>query len=445
MLPKFCPSFPNSIEAAPMTQAQIANTFWRGTKIRFREPIDAAVGVPVGLDTMDGARLRGAYWTPGNNPAPKVAVIAAHPRVDFTEHHAFPALLRAGYGCMGANMRSLNNDMDCLHEKLLLDIAAYMVWLKEHGAEKIILLGNSGGGSLFSFYQSQAKTAPEERIKFSPGGRRTQLEQAELIPGDAMIYMAAHAGQGLIINQVIDASVLDEGDPFKTDPGLDMYDPGNGFKPAPGWTQYTPEFVTRYRQAQLDRVRRIDGIAHELLAAATAAAETHGAESFADLPREVRRHVLHQEAFEPVMVIYRTLANLNYSDNSLDPSQRAYGSLISPRPDIKNFQRAGFARVMTPDGWLSTWSGLSSNANIEKTGWAVTEPAVVIQAGRDLDVYPQAHARKILAAVASTDLEHWEFPDALHYFEDGEGEAGNASLNALMARLVPWVQKRFPI
>ncbi|MFP6746186.1 MAG: hypothetical protein VCD66_01110 [Alphaproteobacteria bacterium] len=165
-----------------MTQAQIANTFWRGTKIRFREPIDAAVGVPVGLDTMDGARLRGAYWTPGNNPAPKVAVIAAHPRVDFTEHHAFPALLRAGYGCMGANMRSLNNDMDCLHEKLLLDIAAYMVWLKEHGAEKIILLGNSGGGSLFSFYQSQAKTAPEERIKFSPGGRRTQLEQAELIP-----------------------------------------------------------------------------------------------------------------------------------------------------------------------------------------------------------------------------------------------------------------------
>ncbi len=428
-----------------MNQVQIPNTFWRGTKIRFREPIGDAIGVPLGLDAMDGARVRGAYWTPGNNPAPRVAVIAAHPRVDFTEHHAFPALLRAGYGCMGANMRSLNNDADCLHEKLVLDIAAYMTWLKEHGAEKIILLGNSGGGSLFSFYQSQAKAPPEQRITHSPGGRRTQLEKAELIPGDAMIYMAAHAGQGLIINHVIDGSVLDENDPFKTDPDLDMYDPRNGFKPAPEWTEYSDGFIARYRQAQLERVRRIDAIAREFLAAAAAAAQSHGAETFADLPEAERRGVLHQEAFEPVMVIYRTLANLTYTDNRLDPSQRAYGSLISPRPDIKNFQRAGFARIMTPEGWLSTWSGLSSNANIEKTGWAVTEPAVVIQAGRDLDVYPQTHAAKILGAVASTDLEHWEFPDALHYFEDGEGQGGNASLNALMARLVPWVQARFQL
>ena len=51
--------------------------------------------------------------------------LRAHPRVfDFSEHHAFPDLLDAGYGCMGANLRNLNNDSDCLHEKLLVDIAA---------------------------------------------------------------------------------------------------------------------------------------------------------------------------------------------------------------------------------------------------------------------------------------------------------------------------------
>ncbi len=428
-----------------MKQPKLGNTFWRGTKIRFREPVDGVRGQPVGLDTIDGARVRGVYWTPEANTAPKVAVIAGHPRVDFTEHHSFPALLRAGYGCMGANMRSLNNDADCLHEKLVLDIGAYMTWLKEHGAERIVLLGNSGGGSLFSFYQAQAKLPPGNRIKHSPGGRRTLLEKAELIPGDAMIYMAAHAGQGLIINEVIDPSVVDEADPFKTDPDLDMYDPRNGFRPAPEWSRYSEEFVARYRQAQLDRVHRIDTIAHEYIYAAAAAAKTHGADTFDDLPAETQRHILQQEAFEPVMVVYRTLANLHYTDNRLDPSNRAYGSLISPRPDVKNFQRVGFARIMTPDGWLSTWSGLSSNANIENTGPSVTEPAVVIEAGRDLDVYPKAHGQKILASVASKDLEHWTFPNALHYFEDGEGESGNKALNEMMVRLVPWVQERFPL
>lgn len=428
-----------------MTVPKLTNKFWRGFKIRFREATDDVAVRPIGLDTLDGARVRGAYWTPKDSPAPKVAVIAAHPRVDFTEHHTFPALLRAGYGCMGANMRSLNNDADCLHEKLVIDIGAYMTWLKEHGTEKIILLGNSGGGSLFSFYQSQAKAAPKDRIQQTPGGRRTLLEKADLIPGDAMIYMAAHAGQGLIINEVIDPSVLDEGDPFKTDPELDMYDPCNGFKPAPEWSEYAPEFVTRYRQGQRDRVRRIDAIARDLLAAQARAAALHGAETFDELPIDVRRDALQREAFEAVMVIYRTLANLNYTDRRLDPSSRAYGSLISLRPDIKNFQRAGFARILTPDGWLSTWSGLSSNANIEKTGAAVTVPAVVIEAGRDLDVYPKAHGQRILNSIASADREHWTFPNALHYFEDGEGDTPNASLNDLMARLVPWVQERFPL
>jgi hypothetical protein len=428
-----------------MTLRLLSKTYWRGTQIRFREPVDDVVGLPVGLSAADGARIRGVFWAPKSNPNPKVAIIAAHPRVDFTEHHAFPAFLKAGYGCMGANLRTLNNDADCLHEKLVVDIAAYMAWLKEHGAEKIVLLGNSGGGSLFSFYQSEAKKMPAERTRHSPGGRRTFLEKAELIPGDALIFMATHAGQGLIINEVIDPAVIDESDPLKSDPDLDMYDPRNGFKPPPEWSHYAPEFVARYRQAQLDRVHRIDAIAHDMIAQAAAAADAHGAESFSDLPAEIQRKVQQQEAFEPVMVVYRTLANLHYADNRLDPSPRDYGSLISPRPDLMNFQRMGFARVVTPDGWLSTWSGLSSNANVAKTGPSVSEPVVVIQAGRDLDVYPKTHSKVIFNAISSADKEYWDFPKALHYFEPEDDANDNASLDALMAKLVPWVAARFPL
>ena len=48
-------------------------------------------------------------------------------------------------------------------------------------------------------------------------------------------------------------------------------------------------------------------------------------------------------------------------------------------------------------------------------------------------------------ALASTDKTYLDFPDALHYFEPGEGEADNAGTLAQMAQLVPWLQARVPL
>jgi hypothetical protein len=278
-----------------------------------------------------------------------------------------------------------------------------------------------------------------------PDGRPTFLERTEMIPGDGIVFMAAHAGQGRIMNEVIDPSVADESDPLQTDPALDMYDPANGFQPPPEWSRYAPDFVARYRAAQLDRVRRIDARARELIADAADAARVRESDTFAGLSSSAQREILRREAFEPMLLVYRTMANLHYVDNSLDPSQRGYGSLLSPRPDLMNFQRLGFARVVTPQGWLSTWSGLSSNADISRTGSAVTEPAVVVNAGRDLDVYPKSHSRLIFDTIRSDDKQYWNFDEALHYFEPDEGEEGNPSLDALTTKLVPWIEERFPI
>ena len=132
-------------------------------------------------------------------------------------------------------------------------------------------------------------------------------------------------------------------------------------------------------------------------------------------------------------------------DPTLDPSNRGYGCLLSERPDLMNFQLTGFGRVQTPDAWLSTWSGLSSNANLLKNGHTITEPVVVVNAGRDMDVYPQTHSRAIFDALASQDKTYVNFPDALHYFEPGEGEADNAGALAQMALLLPWLQARVPL
>ena len=81
-------------------------------------------------------------------------------------------MLGAGIGCLGANTRNPNNDADTEHESLLLDVAACVLWLKrERGAEHVILLGNSGGGSLAAFYQAEARLPPAQRLGRTPHER----------------------------------------------------------------------------------------------------------------------------------------------------------------------------------------------------------------------------------------------------------------------------------
>lgn len=430
-----------------MSLRLLSKTYWRGSWVRFREPVeDFAQPAQATVYAHDGTQVRGLYWTPRSNPRPRVAVLAAHPRVDFTQHYAFPALLRAGYGCLGGNVRTLGNDSTCVHEQIILDVAAYVRWLKEErGVEKVVWLGNSGGGSLGGLYQAQAKASAGARIAFTPGGRPTALRDAVMPPFDAMMITAAHSGQGQIMNEVIDPSVVDESDPLLTNPELDMYDPANGFRPAPQWSRYDPAFVQRYRKAQLERVARIDARAHALIAQQRDAEGICSDPAFDTLPPARQRAVLQRAAFQPVMVIYRTMANPNYVDNTLDPSNRGYGCLLSDRPDLMNFQLTGFGRVQTPDAWLSTWSGLSSNANLLRNGHAITEPVVVVNAGRDLDVYPQAHSRAIFDALASKDKTYLDFPEQLHYFEPDAGEADNAGALAQLAQLLPWLQERAPL
>lgn len=290
-------------------------------------------------------------------------MIAAHPRVDFSQHYSFPALLRAGYACVGANLRSINNDLNCVHEQLLLDLAAYVRWLREDcGVEQVVWLGNSGGGALGCFYQQQAVARPAERLRQTPAGRPVALADVAMPPFDAMMICAAHTGQGLVLNETIDPAVVDEHNPMLGDASLDMYDPANGFVPAPQWTRYDAEFIARYRRKQLERVARIDALAHALIAERSRGERLCQLPGFDNAPRHLQRVAMQQAAFTPVMLTYRTMANPHYVDNSIDPSERGYGSLLSVRPDIMNFQLPGFGRLQTPDAWLSTWSGLSSRA-----------------------------------------------------------------------------------
>lgn len=421
----------------------VSKTYWGGAPYNFKKKPDADVE-PLILKAADFREFSGLYWTPKNHPKPRVAVVCMHPRVDFTRHYTFPRLLAAGIGCLGANTRNPNNDTDTIHEDIILDVAACVRFLKGHrGVEKVILVGNSGGGSLNAFFQAQARKPAKDRLLTTPGGLLTKLQTADMVPADGLVYLSAHRGEGHIMNQCIDPSVVDEHAPLATDVSLDMYASENGFRPPPQWSEYSAEFVTRYRAAQIARVRRIDAIAREHIGDVERAKELSASEAFKKWPAARQQDVERRKHFQQVMVIHRTMANLNYTDNKLDPSPREYGGLLSERPDLMNMQLLGFGRIATPHAWLSTWSGVSSHGDLVDNVRQIDEPTLVVNAGRDREIYPNTDAKPIFDAVASKDKTFLELPNARHYFEPDFGQKDAPDVEALMDRVVPWMAERF--
>jgi pimeloyl-ACP methyl ester carboxylesterase len=421
----------------------VSKTYWSGMPFWFRRAPENANVETLALRTHDLRQIRALCWTRADRAAPKVGVVIIHPRVDFSHHYAVPRLVAAGFAVLAASTRHVNNDLMAEHEEMVLDVAACVRFLREKkGVDKVVLLGNSGGGSLVAFYQAQAELPPASRLVRSPGGGPTHFEGAPMTPADAMVYVAAHRGQGRVLLDCIDPSVVDEADPTKTDAALDMYDTNNGFLEPPTWSTYDDAFVRRYLAAQTERVQRLDAIARAHIARRDHATAESQAPGFAERPFRERQAVDKRRAAEPVMVVYRTMANLNHVTQALDPSARDYGSLLSERPDLMNHAALGFARTVTPRAWLSTWSGLSSNADLVANVGRISASSLFVYAGRDREIYLGADIQPTFAAARAKDKELVRIADARHYFEPEPGEKHAPHVEELMNAVVPWIEER---
>lgn len=365
----------------------------------------------VRLVSPDGALVRGVLWTPPAGTAWKTAVILSHPRGDFSVHYACPLLAAAGYAVLGFGTRYMNNDTDCLHEACITDVQTAHAEMVRRGAEAVVLLGNSGGGSLMA------------------------MANAELGIGDGWVGVAAHPGEGVFMLQVIDPSVADEGDPFSTVPELDMYHPDNGWRPWPEPCSYDPSWLATYRDAQRARVARLDAIAEASIADARSARA--GLRDF-DVSTDVLnyRELRRRAVFTKYLTIYRTLADPAYLDLSIDADDRAMGSLFAfPDPFDANYGRGGLARTMTARGWLSTWSGLSSGAKLAATMPNVTVPTLLVHPTADTEIRLW-QAKEIVEAAGADDVTYIEMKGALHYLEGDRPEA--------MRHVADWLALRFP-
>lgn len=388
------------------------------------------------LRTADDAATTGSLYTAGRCDT---VVCLMHPREFFACHYLIPDIVAAGYAAWSQSPRSVGNDLRLEHEFALYDVATGLAFLREVGFRRIVLLGNSGGSGLYSFYVQQSRARPEARIEKTPGGRATKLAQLEMPQVDGVVFLAPHPGQGALLMNAIDPSILDESDPFSVEHSLNPFDPRNGFAKPPTSSQYAPDFVTRFRAAQVDRVKRLDTAARNMIAERLAArrATKSGGLAGAELVQS-RRKGAHTQ----IMTVWRTDADLRCFDLSLDPSDRAYGSLWGKDPYASNYGSVGFARLCSPESWLSTWSGLSSNAVLSKTAGAITQPTLLVEYTGDQACFPSIIG-SIFENIGSSDKRHERVRGDHHGRPLVPGEEAGRAVAA--RHIQGWLREKFPV
>jgi pimeloyl-ACP methyl ester carboxylesterase len=318
---------------------------------------------------------------------PKVAMIATHYQIDFSEHYLADYMATRGIGFLGWNTRFRGFESNFVLDHALVDIGVGVRWLREvQGVDTVVLLGNSGGGSLMAAYQGRAA-------------------DPNIPPADGYVSSAAHPGRPDVLTSWMDAAVVDENDPVATDPDLDLFNEHNG-------PPYSPEFVARYRGAQVARNHAITDWAQTELKRVRAA-------GFSDRPFSVMR----------------TWADPRMVDPGLEPTKRQPNMCYAGVPAKANRSAYGIAAACTLRNWLGMWSLREAQTRAEPHLAGITCPALVINAEADTGVFP-SDARRIYDALASTDKAQVSI-DTDHYFTTPGARTEQADT------IARWITKRW--
>ena len=328
-----------------------------------------------------GHPCQGIYTTP-KGTRPKTAFIATHYNVDFSEHYIAPYLAARGFGFLGWNTRYRGAEDQFLLEHAVIDMGVGVRWLREQaGVETVVILGNSGGGSLMGAYQAEA-IEPTLSDLVTGAGR----DALNTLPqGDLYISLNAHQGRPEVLTDWMDASVVDENDPTLTDESLNPFNPDNG-------PPYSPEFIARYRAAQRARNQRVTDWAKAELVRLNAAG----------IP-------------DKLFPLFRCWGDLRMMDGTIDPSERPTPMCYRGHPAVAN-KSPSIGRANNLKTWLSMWSLETSKCQGAEQLAKFRMPALVVQGLADTGVFP-SDAKKIFDSLGTADKDLQMITGA-HYFED---------------------------
>lgn len=301
-------------------------------------------------------RIWGAFRRPAHA---RIAAVVIHPTSNFMGHYLLEPLAARGVAALGLNTRYLGSDVALLLERAIQDLGAGVRWLRSRGFDRVLLVGNSGGGALVSFYQAQAEHL---EVTDTPAGDPIDLAPEDLPPANGIALTAAHLGRSRLLQSWIDPAAVDEADPLATDPSLDMFSSANG-------PPYSPEFMARYRQAQRARLDRLERWARVKLLQLRSMA--HG-------PRDM------------AFVVHRTLADPRCLDPTLDPNDRAPGTTVWGPPREQNLAANSMGRYTSLTSFLSQWARCSRGDGPENLA-RTSVPVLLVEHTADSSTFPSDH------------------------------------------------------
>ena len=335
-----------------------------------------------GITTLEGQRL-----IPRGKPSDTVYLFM-HPSSTLQLLPMPTALAAQGLHVLCAASRYPKNDSALIMEKVVYDLGMYIKHARKVlGYKKVILVGWSGGGSLSLFYQAQAE---HPTITHTPAGDPYDLTTAGLESADGIIFIAAHLSRAETMTEWLDPSVTDEGNPDRRNLELDIYSPD-----CPDKAPFRPDFVTKFRAAQLARNRRITASAKEML------------------ERLAKRN---DGEIERAFVVHRTMCDVRWIDTSVDPNGRKPNWCYLGDPRIANVGPVGMARFTTCRSWLSQWSYDMSNAKGSVNAAKIKQVPVLQVVNQADDAVPATHNPTIRNALTTPDKEYVEIQGATHYY-----------------------------
>lgn len=366
-----------------MSQSFEIETEW--VHLQYEE--NAAFTETYGFSGNQGAvNLEGIRFLPKGH-ASATLMVFMHPASTLQLLPVPRAMAASGAHVLCAGSRYQRNDTALIMEKVLLDLGAYIRHAKQvWGYRHVVLVGWSGGGALAMTYQAEAE---EPTITHTPAGDPADLRAANLIAADAVIFQAAHLSRPRLLLDALDPSVRDERNPDDRDLELDIYDPRNPNRPP-----YTPQYIQRYRAAQLARMRRITAWVKETMA---------------DLKAR------NTGELERPFIVHRTLADPRFLDPALDANDRRPRWCYMGNPETVNSGPVGLARFTTLRSWLSQWSLEDSRADGLRCVEKIHAPLLVIENSAD-DAVPQPHSKMLFDAARSADKTFRVIPGATHYY-----------------------------